>query len=47
MRPSHFCRPATDYRAEYVETGYSLASLGLTNKEMAGIFGVTEQTLNA
>jgi hypothetical protein len=44
--PKPVGRP-TSYRPEYAEQAYKLCLLGLTDKEMADIFGVSEQTLNA
>lgn len=37
----------TQYRAQYAEIAYGFALAGFTDKEMAGFFGVSEQTLNA
>jgi hypothetical protein len=39
-------RPSS-YRAEYAEQAYKFCLLGATDVEMAGFFGVSEQTLNA
>lgn len=36
----------TKYKAEYVEQARKLALLGLTDVEMADVFGVTEKTFN-
>lgn len=36
----------TDYRAGFAERAYQYALLGATDVQMAGFFGVTEQTLN-
>ena len=36
----------TDYKPEYNELVYKLCLLGATDKEMADIIGVTEQTFN-
>ena len=41
-----FGRP-TAYRPEFAEQARKIALLGATDREMAGIFGVSEQTLNA
>lgn len=35
------------YKREYAGTAYKLCLLSATDKEMAGFFGVSEQTLNA
>ena len=37
----------TEYRDSYPEQGYKLCLLGATDREMADIFSVSEQTLNA
>lgn len=37
----------TAYKPEYVQQAYKLALLGLTDAQMADVFGVSEQTLNA
>lgn len=37
----------TDYRAEYAEKAYKLCLLGMTDKELADFFEVSEQTINA
>ena len=37
----------TDFKEEYIEQVYKLSLLGLTDKEMAGIFNTSEQTFNA
>lgn len=37
----------TSYKPEYSSQAYRLCLLGSTDKEMAGFFGVSEQTLNA
>jgi hypothetical protein len=39
-------RPS-DYREIYAEKAYKLCLLGATDKEIAEVFGVSEQTLNA
>jgi DNA-binding XRE family transcriptional regulator len=44
-KKSNAGRP-TDYKQEYVELVYKLALLGATDREMADIIGVKEQTLN-
>ena len=38
-------RPS-DYDPKYIKQAHQLALLGLTDAEMAAVFGVTEQTLN-
>lgn len=37
----------TSFKPEYVEQGYQLALLGLTDAEMARVWDVCEQTVNA
>lgn len=37
----------TAFRPEYVKQAYELALLGLTDAEMARVWGVSEQTVNA
>lgn len=37
----------TRYRAEYAEQAETLCRLGATDKDLAGFFGVSEQTINA
>ena len=36
----------TSYRPEFAKQAYKLALLGMTDRQMAEFFGVTEQTLN-
>ena len=36
----------TKYKKEYNDLAYKYSLLGATDKEMAGFFDVTEQTLN-
>ena len=37
----------TSFKPEYIEQGYQLALLGLTDAEMARVWDVSEQTVNA
>lgn len=38
--------PKSKFKEEFVEQAYKLCLLGLTDKQMADVFGVTEQTFN-
>lgn len=46
LAPKPRGRPSA-FREEYVNQAFALALLGLTDKEMAGVFGVSEVTFNA
>jgi len=37
----------TDYKDEYNELAFKFSLLGATDKQMAGFFDVSEQTLNS
>ena len=48
-KPEDFLKKGrkSDFREEYVEKAYRYALLGLTDIQMAGLFGVSQQTLNS